>query len=58
MEHRKIVAPTQDARLEELLVLFDCGDEIAPLDADALATKAGELIAKVVSHLSKASEAS
>jgi hypothetical protein len=30
-------------------MLFGCGDEIAPFDADALATRAGELIAKVTS---------
>jgi hypothetical protein len=45
----RVFAPTQNARLEELLMLFGCGDEIAPFDADALATRAGELIAKVTS---------
>jgi hypothetical protein len=44
----RVFAPTQNARLDELLMLFDCTNEIAPFDADALATKAGELIAKVV----------
>ena len=49
----KVFAPTQNARLEELLMLFGCGDEIAPFDADALATRAGELIAKVSSYQPK-----
>jgi hypothetical protein len=44
-----IIASTDNARLEELLVLFGCRDEIAPLDADALAKRAGELIATVSS---------
>jgi hypothetical protein len=29
----RILARTENARLEELLILFGCGDEIAPLDA-------------------------
>ena len=49
----RVFAPTQNARLEELLMLFGCGDEIAPFDADALATRAGELIAKVRSYQPK-----
>jgi hypothetical protein len=40
----------RNARLEELLLLFGCGDEIAPFDADALAKRAGELIASVSSY--------
>jgi hypothetical protein len=50
----RVFAPTQNARLDELLMLFDCTSEIAPFDADALATKAGELIAKVVTKSSPA----
>ena len=42
-----------NARLEELLLLFGCADEIAPLDADALAKRAGELIASVSSYQPK-----
>jgi hypothetical protein len=43
----------RNARLEELLLLFGCGDEIAPFDADALAKSAGELIASVSSYQPK-----
>jgi hypothetical protein len=56
MEHNRkirVFTPTQNARLEELLVLFGCGDEIAPFDADALAKRAGELIASVNSYQPK-----
>ena len=53
MEHNRktrIFTPTQSARLQELLVLLGCGEEIAPFDADALAKRAVELIVKVNSH--------
>jgi hypothetical protein len=53
MEHdrrTRVFTPRQNARLKKLLVLFSCGDEIAPFDADALATRAGELIASVSSY--------
>src|SRR5271166_3506221 len=52
MEHKK-TRPTRNARLQELLVLLDCGDEIAPFDADALANKAVELIASIGSYQPK-----
>jgi hypothetical protein len=42
-----------NARLEGLLLLFGCGDEIAPFDVDALAERAGELIANVSSYQPK-----
>jgi hypothetical protein len=54
----QVFAPTQNARLGELLMLLGCGDEIAPFDADALGKKAGELIAKVSSHQPKPSRRS
>jgi hypothetical protein len=56
MEHSRktlVFTPTHNARLEELLVLFGCGDEIAPFDEDALAKRAGELIANVSSYQPK-----
>jgi len=34
----------QNARLDELLALFGCANEIAPLDGDELAKRAGEII--------------
>jgi hypothetical protein len=43
----------RNARLAELLLLFGCGDEIAPFDADALAKRAGELIASASSYQPK-----
>jgi len=49
----RVFAPTQNARLDELLMLFGCTDEIAPFDTDTLATRAGELIAKVSSYQPK-----
>ena len=54
----QVSAPTQNARLGELLMLLGCGDEIAPFDASALGKKAGELIAKVSSHQPKPSRRS
>jgi hypothetical protein len=56
MEHSRktlVFTPTHNARLEELLVLFGCGDGIAPFDEDALAQRAGELIANVSSYQPK-----
>jgi hypothetical protein len=56
MDHNRktrVFTPTHSARLQELLVLLGCGNEIAPFDADALATRAGELIAKVRSYQPK-----
>jgi hypothetical protein len=50
-----VFAPTQNAQLGELLMLFGCGDEIAPFDANAFGKKAGELIAKVSSDQPKPS---
>jgi hypothetical protein len=47
----RVLIPTQNARLEELLMLFGCGDEIAPFDADPRwPTRAGKLIAKGSLH--------
>jgi hypothetical protein len=55
----RALTPTQNTRLEELLMLFRCGDEIAPFDADARwPTRAGELIAKASSHQPKSSRRS
>ena len=51
----RALTPTQNTRLEELLMLFGCGDEIASFDAAAWATRAGDLIAKVSSHQPKSS---
>ena len=42
----RALALTQNARLKELLMLFDCRDEIASFDVEAFATRAGELIGK------------
>ena len=39
-----IFISAQNARLNELLALFGCANEIAPLDGDELAKRAGELI--------------
>lgn len=56
MEHSRktlVFSTPHNARLEELLLLFGCADEIAPRDADALANRAGELIASVSSYQPK-----
>ena len=39
-----IFISAQNARLDELLALFGCANEIAPLDGDELAKRAGEII--------------
>jgi hypothetical protein len=56
MEHSRktlVFSTPHNARLEELLLLFDCADEIAPRDADALAKRAGMLIDSVSSYQPK-----
>jgi hypothetical protein len=58
MDHNRktrVFTPTHSARLQELLVLLGCGNEIAPFDVDALATRAVELIVTVNSHQAKPS---
>ena len=39
-------APAGKSRLPELLDAFGCADVVAPVDADAFAKKAGELISR------------
>ena len=38
-----IFISAQNARLNELLALFGCANEIAPLDGEELAKRAGEI---------------
>ena len=39
-------APTGKSRLPDLLYVFGCADLVAPVDEDAFARKAGELISR------------
>jgi hypothetical protein len=39
-----------NARLDELIALFGCGNEIAPIDNDGFHRRAGELIARAISR--------
>jgi hypothetical protein len=41
--------PKQNARLDELIALFGCGDKIASLDIKAFGRRTGELIARAAS---------
>jgi hypothetical protein len=42
-------ASKEKARLDELITLFGCGNDIAPFETSAFGKKVGELIARGVS---------
>ena len=44
------LAPNSNARLDELMSLLGCENEIAPLDAKAFGRRAGDLIARAASE--------
>jgi hypothetical protein len=48
-----IFVSQQNARLDELMALFDCRNEIAPFDIDAFGQRAGKLIAASSSYRPK-----
>src|SRR5712691_1220287 len=51
MPHKQgTLAPNPNARLDELMSLLGCENEIAPLDAKAFGQRAGALIARAASE--------
>jgi hypothetical protein len=44
-----VLVSGENARLRELIALFGCGNEIAPIDTDGFRRRAGELIAAAIS---------